>query len=122
MTKLNAKNSLAAALGGVVSMLPLVAAAQVGGNLLSILNLVQTIVSRLIPILVAVALIYFIVGLIRFVIAAEGEARDDGKKMMWWGIVALFVIVSIWGIVTYIADILGVSRTTTVTPPGVSGI
>ena len=101
--------------------MPAIALAQ-GGNLLGLLTLIEQIVSRLIPVLVALALIYFIVGLIRFVIAADQEKREDGKSMMWWGIVALFVIVSIWGIVTYIANILGISQTTTVTPPTVEGI
>ncbi len=100
---------------------PAIALAQ-GSQLLNLLGLIETIVSRLIPVLVAIALIYFIVGLIRFVIAGNEETRADGKKMMWWGIVALFVIVSIWGIVSYIANILGINANTTVTPPGVTGL
>lgn len=115
------KSKLALVSGTLAAFSPMVALAQ-GGNLLGLLTLIEQIVSRLIPILVGLALVYFIVGLIRFVIAGDEETRKDGKKMMWWGIVALFVIVSIWGITTYIGNILGVSQTTTVTPPGVGGL
>jgi len=108
-------------LGAVMTMMPAVALAQ-GGNLLGLLGLIEQIVSRAIPILVGLALIYFIWGLIRYVIGGSEEERENGKKMMWWGIVALFVIVSIWGIVAYIANILGVTQTTTVTPPTVGGL
>jgi len=104
-----------------MTMMPAVALAQ-GGNLLGLLGLIEQIVSRAIPILVGLALIYFIWGLIRYVIGGSEEERENGKKMMWWGIVALFVIVSIWGIVAYIANILGVTQTTTVTPPTVGGL
>ena len=115
------KSRFAAVLGTVLAFSPLVALAQ-GGNLLGLLSLIEQIVSRLIPVLVALALIFFIVGLIRFVISADAETREASKGMMWWGIVALFVIVSIWGIVTYIGNILGISQTSTVTPPGVGGL
>ena len=59
------KQKVAAGLSTVLAvLLPLAAAAQVGGNLLNLLSLIETIVSRLIPILVALALIYFIWGVI----------------------------------------------------------
>ena len=76
-------------------------------------------VGRLIPIFVALALIYFIWGLMKFILAADSEAREEGKKGMWLGIVALFVIVSIWGIVAFISRTLGIDSTTNVNPPTV---
>jgi hypothetical protein len=120
--KLSAK--LAVIVGAGVAFLPLFvsAATSVGGNIDALLRLVENVIGRLIPIFVALALIYFIWGLIKFVIAADAEAREDGKKMMWWGIVALFVIVSIWGIVAFIGNILGIDPTTTVNTPRVGNL
>ncbi|HEY9583041.1 MAG TPA: hypothetical protein VJK09_01880 [Candidatus Paceibacterota bacterium] len=112
------KSKITAILGTAIAFSPAIALAQ-GGNLLGLLTLVEQIVSRLIPVLVALALIYFIVGLIRFVIAADAEKREDGKKMMLWGIISLFVIVSIWGIITYIAGILNIGQQTTIPIPKV---
>jgi hypothetical protein len=104
----------------VLTALPMVAFAA-GGQLVSLMDTIGTLVKKAIPILTALALVFFIVGLIRFVIAADEEKRKDGKSMMWWGIIALFVIVSIWGIVNFIGTNLGIDATTTANPPGVSG-
>ena len=89
------------------------------GNVSSVLGLIEMIVGRLIPILVAFSLITFIWGLIRFLLSDDEEKRKSGKQIMLWGIIALFVIVSIWGIVQYIASVFGVDGTTTVNTPQV---
>ncbi len=103
--------------------LPMIAGAQVGGNLLNLMTLIESIVARAIPILVGVALVYFIWNLVKFVIGGDEASREEGKKGMWWGIVALFVIVSIWGIIAYIAGILDINTgTVSVPPPSVGGL
>ena len=121
------KNKFVSNLGAIIAttavFTPLLAFAQpVGGNIIALLGLIEQVVGRLIPIVVALALIYFIWGLIQFLIAADSEGRDDGKSKMWWGIIALFVIVSIWGIVAFIGNILGINQTTNITPPKVGNL
>lgn len=50
--------------------------------------------------LVLVALVVFLVGVLRFVKAGDNEEqRTAGRSVMIFGIVVLFVIISIWGIV-----------------------
>src|SRR3989344_425085 len=88
-----------------------------GAQLENLMDTIGRLVKSAIPILVGLALVFFIIGLIRFVIAAEEEKRKEGKSMMWWGVVALFVIVSIWGITAFIGEQLGISQQTTVNPP-----
>jgi len=67
------------------------------------------------------ALIFFIYGLGKFILSAgEEEKRKEGKKFMTWGIVALFVMTAIWGIVTLLrVSILGdgEANTTSMPPP-----
>jgi len=83
--------------------------AQVNGNRLNeLIDLATNTVSRLIPILVGVALIVFIWGLITNLMSSNEEKRKEGRKIMVWGIIAIFVMVSIWGIVEYIQDVLGI--------------
>lgn len=123
MSKLGSRLAAVVTAGAV--FLPVFVGAQtqgVGGNIPALLTLVETVVGRLIPIFVALALIFFIYGLIKFVISADAEAREDGKSMMWWGIIALFVIVSIWGIVAFIGTTLGINATTTITTPKVGNL
>ena len=116
------RTKFVAMVGSALALTPALAFAQGGSNLLALLNLIQTIVSKAIPILVAVALLYFIWGLIEFITSAGGEKHEEGKTKMWWGIIALFVIVSIWGIVGYIGNVFGISQGGSATPPTVEGL
>src|SRR3989338_3529987 len=117
------RTKIVATVGAVLSLTPALAFAQTGGsNLLALLNLIQTIVSRAIPILTAVALLYFIWGLVQFITSAGGEKHEEGKTKMWWGIIALFVIVSIWGIVGYIGNVFDLDPNSKGKPPVIEGL
>lgn len=63
------------------------------------------IVKQLIIVVAGIALLVFFWGLVKFISKAgdEGEVKKS-KGLMLWGIVALFVMVSIWGIVYFIGD------------------
>lgn len=64
----------------------------VARELISVINLI-------IPVLVTLALILFFVGLIRYLVKSgdeKGKQRD--KEVILWGLIALFIIFSIWGI------------------------
>lgn len=47
------------------------------------------------------ALLVFLYGIVKlmFVGGANEESRSKGKKFMLWGIISLFVMVSVWGLV-----------------------
>ncbi len=61
---------------------------------------------RLLTIVVAgIALLAFFWGLVKFIFAQGSEtSKAEAKKIMGWGIIALFVMTSIWGIVYFIGD------------------
>ncbi len=65
------------------------------------------------PIVAALALVMFFWGLAKYIVKAGSEdAHEEGREIMKWGIVALFVLVSIWGIIALISgDIFGISPT-----------
>jgi hypothetical protein len=49
------------------------------------------------------AVLAFIYGAIRFIAGAGDErARTEGKQVMVWGVLSLFFMVGIWGIVRII--------------------
>ena len=63
---------------------------------------------NLTPALAGLALLVFFWGVVKFIFnAGDEEKRREGKKFMLWGIIALFVVVSIWGIVIFIPRSLG---------------
>lgn len=102
-------SSLTASL--LVFSLPLIAGAQTapastgtigGANLGEFLkSIIGFINSFVIPFIWAIAFVIFIWGIFQYFIAggADEEKRSQGKQLMIWGIVAFFVMSSVWGIV-----------------------
>jgi uncharacterized membrane protein len=69
---------------------------------------ISNIVNPLIYFLFAIALMYFLYGVLVFIINAEDEtARDTGKKHMFWGVIGLFIMVSVYGIIGLILGTMG---------------
>jgi len=65
-----------------------------------LIGIIVGILRLLVPVVIALALLYFFWGLAKFILRADDEAeREKGKQIMLWGIIALFVILTIWGII-----------------------
>jgi uncharacterized membrane protein len=63
-------------------------------------------IMNIVPILTSLAILVFFWGVAEYVFASDDkQAIEDSKKRIIWGIVGLFTIVTIWGIVQF----LGVS-------------
>ena len=62
---------------------------------------VLPIVNIVIALLSAVAVAVFFVGLVRYVASAAGaQEKVQGRMLIFWGILALFVMACIYGILT----------------------
>ncbi len=63
--------------------------------------------SGIIPLLISIALIIFLAGVVRFVGSGDNEEqRQGGRHMMIFGIIALFVMVSVWAFVNVLSNSL----------------
>ena len=93
------------------ALLPLVSfAAPLGGVKSLIVSVKDIINTAVIPLMFGLAIVYFFWGVIQFISkAGEEKAREEGKQKMLWGIIALFVFVSITGILTFIGNTLNIS-------------
>lgn len=100
---------------------PALASAQSLGNIEGLLTSVGNLVDLALPIVVALALLAFFYGLAKL-IWGGAEAVAEGKTLMIWGVVALFVMVSVWGLVRFVGDAFGIEEGGSVTPPTVDGI
>jgi cobalamin biosynthesis protein CobD/CbiB len=62
----------------------------------------------------------FFGGLVKYIANASDEgAKDSGKTLMIWGMIALFVMVAFWGIIGYFQSSLGLTGTVQTAPtPG----
>jgi|SRR3989344_3715854 len=108
---------------GVLAFAPALAFAQTLSNIETFVTSVGRVVGIALPIVVAIALLVFFWGLVKFIFAqGNEEAKVEAKKIMLWGIIALFVMVSIWGLVKFIGTALGVNQGDTVIVPTVPGI
>ncbi len=60
------------------------------------------ILDILVLIIIGLALIFFLWGLAKFILnAGDEEERRKGKSLLIWGLIALFVMVSVWGIINF---------------------
>lgn len=58
------------------------------------------------------AVIYFLVGVLKYIQSADNEEkRKEGTMMMTYGIIALFVMVSLWGLVGVLDRTFGLTDT-----------
>ncbi|MEN9390375.1 MAG: hypothetical protein RLZZ283_475 [Candidatus Parcubacteria bacterium] len=84
-------------------------------------NTIGGLVDLVTPIVVALALVMFFWGLITYFTAKGDEkALEKARNTMIYGVIILFVMVSIWGIVNILQDTFNVGGTQTVTPPSVT--
>ena len=68
-----------------------------------LLTLFGTLVQQLIPIASMLVILFFFYGLSLFILkAGDPKAVEEGKGIMVWGILALFVMISIYGIIGFI--------------------
>jgi len=107
-----------------MSVLPVLAFAQDAKPSLTffttLVNDVQSVVNLLVPLVIAIGLLLFIWGLVQYIVASGDEAaKEEGRRKMVWGVIALFVIVSVWGLVALLNQLTGVKQAVDVTTPNI---
>jgi uncharacterized protein with PQ loop repeat len=103
--------------GVIVALVVFPLAAQAQGILIMI-DLLTRYIEQLIPVLMALAVLVFLWGIVKFMTRAGDEAsHEEGKNLMVWGMIALFVMVGLWGIVGYIQNSFGIDTGVTGNAP-----
>jgi membrane protease YdiL (CAAX protease family) len=83
--------------------IPLVVQAQ--GTILTLIAAFQQIISALIPFTISLALFAILFGLAKYAFKAGDEkAQAEGRNIMFWGVIILFVMVSVWGFVAILQE------------------
>jgi hypothetical protein len=92
---------------GIVSA-PAVVFAQGSGTLQSVIATFGNIANLLVSILSVFAFVAFFYGLATYILnSADEEKKEAGKNIMIWGTIALFVLVTIWGIIGMLQRTVG---------------
>jgi len=92
----------------VATLLPSIVYAQTINDFLDdFLNLLNDSI----PVIVGLAVIFFLWGLVTYILKTENkEARAEARSRMFWGIVIIFVMVSLWGFVNLFDETLGLDN------------
>jgi hypothetical protein len=95
--------------GAVSFLLPAVALAQRTGGIISdvddAFNVAEGLVNRATPFLVGLAVFLVIWGVFKYITSAGDDTeRALAQKLVLWGVIGVFVMISIWGLVNILTN------------------
>jgi uncharacterized membrane protein YidH (DUF202 family) len=102
--------------GSSLFLLPVVTFAQItqaGGagtmtTISQVITRLQSVINLIIPFLVGLAVLVIIYGIFGFVSSAgDEEARATAKQFIIWGVIGVFLMLSVWGLVTILVNSFG---------------
>lgn len=64
----------------------------------------DVIFTPIISLLIGASMIMFFWGLAHFILSEDSTVKENGKRHMVWGVVGLFIIFAVWGIIAFIGD------------------
>ena len=107
MSKIKKIVSLSAILGTV----PMSAFAAFSTAYTIFFTLTDLMVHWVIPILITLAVIYFIWGVIQYTVSTDEEKKKKARGAIIQGLIGLFVIIAFWGIISVVVNTFGVGAT-----------
>lgn len=78
---------------------------------------IQKILNSIIPVIVTLGVVYFVWGVVQYVIADGEEAKKKGKDRMIYGVIGFAVIIGLWGLVNIVVQTFGLGSAV---PPALS--
>ena len=127
------KKKLIVLAGSVATFAPFAVLAQVGtigstsggcdisqsGTLFGVLCRLGQLFNAVIPVLIALGVLYFVWGVVQYVISGDEEAKKGGRDKIIFGIIGLAVIIGVWGLVNFLRNTFGLNNNTNVQLPTV---
>ncbi|MEI7709114.1 MAG: hypothetical protein WCI76_00160 [bacterium] len=86
-------------------------------DLRAVICRIEGILSSLVPLLMIFGFLYFIWGVISYVIAGDEEAKTAGRDRIIYGVIGFTAIVTLWGLVAILANTFNINKAVTVTLP-----
>lgn len=126
------KKKLVILSGAVLGFAPLLAFAQgvtggnpttcSGGSITTVQSLIckfNELLGAILPLLIAIGVVYFVWGVITYVVGSDEESKKKGREKMIYGIIGLVVIVGMWGLVRIVTNTFGLNNTANINYPTV---
>jgi hypothetical protein len=78
-------------------------------NFSGLVNNFEAVVAEIIiPIFFGLALLYFLLGVLKYMKDSGDQAkRKDAQKMIWWGLIFMATMVSTWTLVRIVSGTIG---------------
>ena len=94
------------------------------GSLVDLANtLAGGVVTSLGYLMFTLAVVAFLWGMVNFIWAARngdsGKGFENGKQFMMWGLVSLFVMFSVWGIIKFAQNVFSIQNETSIIIPNI---
>jgi hypothetical protein len=80
------------------------------GGFYGLLCRIHEILGKIIPVLIALGVVYFVWGVVAYVIGGDEEAKTKGKDKIVFGIIGLAIILGIWGLVKIVTNTFGIAE------------
>ena len=78
-----------------------------------IFSFIQNLLNTVLPIIIAAAVVYFVWGMFQLFLAGDEEKKEKAKTTIIYGVIAIFVMVSVWGLVNILVRTFGLDNTST---------
>lgn len=79
----------------------------IGSGSTGVIGVINTII---VPVIFAFAFLVFIWGVVKhfFINSGDEKARGEGREFIFWGIIGMVVLFSVWGFVNLLLSTLGI--------------
>lgn len=94
----------------IIAFVPTVAFAQTITDVNSLTYKLTNLGNTFIEILIAFAVIWIIFNVVRFIMSGD-EKRKEHQSAIMWGVLGLFIILSIWGLVAILRNTFRLDNT-----------
>lgn len=88
-----------------------------GTDIIDILATVQNLIQTIIPIVIGIAVLMFLWGIAQYIVAKDSETQKDARNIIIYGVIILFAMVAIWGLVQVLAETFDIGVGTTLPAP-----
>ncbi len=81
-----------------------------GTGFLGLIAWATIVLSYIFPFILALSVIWIVWYIFRYAVAGGEDDKSKAKTHIIWGIVGLFIMVSIWGLVTILTSTFGLTQ------------
>ena len=95
--------------GGAIFVFPLMSWAALE-SITDLVSEVGAIIEIAVIVVFSLAVLVFGWGIVKYLTAAGDATKiKDARVFLWWGIIGMFVLAAIFGIITFIGDQIGIT-------------